>query len=61
MVFVVAMFYAKTMNCGVAINSLKITLILQLVCRDVKIDLACAHLMEIGLVSLPLPQLGNST
>jgi len=38
-----AMFYVKTMVCGVAINSLEITIILQPACNDVKIGLYRAH------------------
>jgi len=39
----VAMLYVKTIICGVAINSLEITLILQPACSDVKINLVRAR------------------
>jgi len=39
----VAMLYAKTMVCGVAINSLKLTLNLQPARSDIKIGPARAH------------------
>jgi len=41
------MLCVKTMICSFAINSLKITLILQPGHNDVKIGLACAHVVTI--------------